>query len=156
MRQRIQNGCFSGTDSYGFGEEALMAKTLGYLLRSMDVIFLGLNLRNKRIVDGENQDLGMGALGYGGINVDQEVEVVAVHRKGSSGGGGGNVFMEFEFFPGKDDVEALLPGLHGLNRYPDEKDGGNDGAEPVVSVASAAEDEDEPEYHDATDDRKDT
>ncbi|CAL5393263.1 unnamed protein product [Camellia sinensis] len=39
-------------------------------------------------------------------------------------------------------------------RYPDEKDGGNDGAEPVVSVASAAEDEDEPEYHDATDDRK--
>ncbi|XP_028114444.1 uncharacterized protein LOC114312420 [Camellia sinensis] len=27
--------------------------------------FLGLNLRNKRIVDGENQDLSMGALGYG-------------------------------------------------------------------------------------------
>ncbi|KAI7978861.1 hypothetical protein LOK49_Contig704G00002 [Camellia lanceoleosa] len=43
-----------------------------------------------------------------------------------------------------------------VGRYPDEKDGGNDGAEPVVSVASAAEDEDEPEYHDATDDRKDT
>ncbi|CAL5345698.1 unnamed protein product [Camellia sinensis] len=33
--------------------------------------FLGLNLRNKRIVDGENQDLSMGALGYGGGNVDQ-------------------------------------------------------------------------------------
>ncbi|KAI8028522.1 hypothetical protein LOK49_LG02G00568 [Camellia lanceoleosa] len=33
--------------------------------------FLGLNLRNKRIVDRENQDLSMGALGYGGGNVDQ-------------------------------------------------------------------------------------
>ncbi|CAL5341866.1 unnamed protein product [Camellia sinensis] len=36
-------------------------------------------------------------------------------------------------------------------RYPDEKDGGN---APQVSVASAAEDEDEPEFHDASDDRK--
>ncbi|KAG8386242.1 hypothetical protein BUALT_Bualt03G0128500 [Buddleja alternifolia] len=35
-------------------------------------------------------------------------------------------------------------------RYPDEKD------EPVVSVASAAEDEEEPEFHDASDDRKES
>lgn len=40
-------------------------------------------------------------------------------------------------------------------RYPDEKDGGNAGTDPVVSVAVAQEDEEEPEYHDATDDRKD-
>uniref|UniRef100_A0A5B7B3Y7 Putative universal stress protein n=1 Tax=Davidia involucrata TaxID=16924 RepID=A0A5B7B3Y7_DAVIN len=40
-------------------------------------------------------------------------------------------------------------------RYPDEKDGGNAGVEPVVSVASVAEeDEEEPVYLDATDDRK--
>nr|GMD49087.1 universal stress protein PHOS34 [Ipomoea batatas] len=39
-------------------------------------------------------------------------------------------------------------------RYPDEKDAGNANAEPVISVASVAEEEDEPEYHDAHDDRK--
>ncbi|GMP52797.1 hypothetical protein CsSME_00018488 [Camellia sinensis var. sinensis] len=144
MRQRIRNGCFSGTDSYGFGglnlglQSGFNVEELSSIpnLRSYNYYsddqhcglchkkkrvngenfglsppingcdFLGLNLRNKRIVDGENQDLGMGALGYGGGNVDQEVEVVAVHRKGSSGGGGGNVFMEFEFFPGKDGVRG--------------------------------------------------
>ncbi|KAI8030919.1 Cytosolic sulfotransferase 6 [Camellia lanceoleosa] len=37
-------------------------------------------------------------------------------------------------------------------RYPDEKDGGN---APQVSVASATEDEDDTEFHDASDDRKD-
>ncbi|CAL5344680.1 unnamed protein product [Camellia sinensis] len=36
-------------------------------------------------------------------------------------------------------------------RYPDEKDGGN---APQVSVAFAAEDEDDTEFHDASDDRK--
>ncbi|KAF5943328.1 hypothetical protein HYC85_017405 [Camellia sinensis] len=36
-------------------------------------------------------------------------------------------------------------------RYLDEKDGGN---APQVSVASAAEDEDDTEFHDASDDRK--
>ncbi|KAL6975349.1 Universal stress protein phos34, variant 2 [Sarracenia purpurea var. burkii] len=42
-------------------------------------------------------------------------------------------------------------------RYPDEKDGGGFvGTEAEVSVASGAEDEEEPEYHDAADDRKDT
>ncbi|XP_057474456.1 universal stress protein PHOS32-like [Actinidia eriantha] len=43
-------------------------------------------------------------------------------------------------------------------RYPDERDDGDGGAQPVVSVASAAEDEAEMEmeYHDATDDRNDT
>ncbi|KAF5949681.1 hypothetical protein HYC85_011674 [Camellia sinensis] len=144
MRQRIRNGGFSGTDSYGFGglnlglQSGFNVEELSSIpnLRSYNYYsddqhcglchkkkrvngenfglsppingcdFLGLNLRNKRIVDGENQDLGMGALGYGGGNVDQEVEVVAVHRKGSSGGGGGNVFMEFEFFPGKDGVRG--------------------------------------------------
>ncbi|KAI7992817.1 SUPPRESSOR OF ABI3-5 [Camellia lanceoleosa] len=35
--------------------------------------------------------------------------------------------------------------------YPDEKDGGN---APQVSVAFAAEDEDDMEFHDASDDRK--
>ncbi|XP_057466204.1 universal stress protein PHOS32-like [Actinidia eriantha] len=39
-------------------------------------------------------------------------------------------------------------------RYPDERDGGDCGAQPVVSVASSADDEAEMEYHDATDDRK--
>ncbi|GFQ05762.1 hypothetical protein PHJA_002720300 [Phtheirospermum japonicum] len=39
-------------------------------------------------------------------------------------------------------------------RYPDDKDSAGEIGEPVVSVASAAEDEEEPEYHDATDDRK--
>ncbi|KAL7175962.1 hypothetical protein ACSBR2_029519 [Camellia fascicularis] len=37
-------------------------------------------------------------------------------------------------------------------RYPDEKDGGN---APQVSVASAAEDEDDTEFHDASDNHKD-
>ncbi|XP_019194223.1 PREDICTED: universal stress protein PHOS32-like [Ipomoea nil] len=43
-------------------------------------------------------------------------------------------------------------------RYPDEKDSGNASGEPIVSVASVAEEEaeDEPEYHDAHDDRKDS
>nr|GMD04582.1 universal stress protein PHOS34 [Ipomoea batatas]GMD51382.1 universal stress protein PHOS34 [Ipomoea batatas]GMD58031.1 universal stress protein PHOS34 [Ipomoea batatas] len=41
-----------------------------------------------------------------------------------------------------------------VERYPDEKDAGNANAEPVISVASVAEEEDEPEYHDAHDDRK--
>uniref|UniRef100_A0A5B7B4I1 Putative Rossmann-like alpha/beta/alpha sandwich fold n=1 Tax=Davidia involucrata TaxID=16924 RepID=A0A5B7B4I1_DAVIN len=42
-------------------------------------------------------------------------------------------------------------------RYPDEKDGGNAGGDSVVSVASVREeDEEEPVYHDAPDDRKDT
>ncbi|CAK9144608.1 unnamed protein product [Ilex paraguariensis] len=42
-------------------------------------------------------------------------------------------------------------------RYPDEKDSGNAGGAPVVSVASVgAGDEEEVEYHDATDDRKET
>ncbi|KAA8526884.1 hypothetical protein F0562_008887 [Nyssa sinensis] len=40
-------------------------------------------------------------------------------------------------------------------RYPDEKDGGSAGGDPVVSVASVAEEDEEPVYHDATDDRKD-
>ncbi len=40
-------------------------------------------------------------------------------------------------------------------RYPDDKDGGNAATDPVVSVAVAQEDEEELEYHDATDDRKD-
>ncbi|KAM7492640.1 hypothetical protein LguiA_035561 [Lonicera macranthoides] len=39
-------------------------------------------------------------------------------------------------------------------RYPDDKDGGNGGGEPVVSVAGVAEDDDEQEYHDASDGRK--
>lgn len=40
-------------------------------------------------------------------------------------------------------------------RYPDEKEGGNATGEPVVSVASVAdEDEEEQEYHDAADERK--
>lgn len=40
-------------------------------------------------------------------------------------------------------------------RYPDDKDAGNAVVEPVVSVASAAEeDEEEAEYHDASEDRK--
>ncbi|KAK6134451.1 hypothetical protein DH2020_031808 [Rehmannia glutinosa] len=39
-------------------------------------------------------------------------------------------------------------------RYPDEKDIAGHSGEPVVSVASAAEDEEEPEFHDASDDRK--
>ncbi|CAK9160172.1 unnamed protein product [Ilex paraguariensis] len=39
----------------------------------------------------------------------------------------------------------------------DERDAGNAGGEPVVSVASMAdEDEDEADYHDASEDRKDT
>ncbi|XP_047317872.1 universal stress protein PHOS34-like isoform X2 [Impatiens glandulifera] len=37
-------------------------------------------------------------------------------------------------------------------RYPDERDGGKAVGEPIVSVASADMDEEEPEYHDATDD----
>ncbi|KAL3333433.1 hypothetical protein AABB24_033484, partial [Solanum stoloniferum] len=42
-------------------------------------------------------------------------------------------------------------------RYPDDKDAGNAVVEPVVSVASAAEeDEEEAEYHDASEDRKDS
>ncbi|KAI5674827.1 hypothetical protein M9H77_15191 [Catharanthus roseus] len=42
-------------------------------------------------------------------------------------------------------------------RYPDEKEGGNATGEPVVSVASVAdEDEEEQEYHDAADERKDS
>ncbi|CAH9087939.1 unnamed protein product [Cuscuta epithymum] len=40
-------------------------------------------------------------------------------------------------------------------RYPEDKDGRSTNVEPVVSVASM-EDEDEPEYHDAHDDRKDS
>ncbi|KAL3821555.1 hypothetical protein ACJIZ3_007460 [Penstemon smallii] len=40
-------------------------------------------------------------------------------------------------------------------RYPDEKDGAEDAVEPVVSVASAAEEDDE-EYHDASEDRKES
>lgn len=39
-------------------------------------------------------------------------------------------------------------------RYPDEKDNAGGSGKPVVSVASATEDEDEPEFHDASDDRK--
>lgn len=38
-------------------------------------------------------------------------------------------------------------------RYPDEKDAAAS-AEPVVSVATADDEEDEPEFHDATDERK--
>ncbi|CAH9083522.1 unnamed protein product [Cuscuta europaea] len=40
-------------------------------------------------------------------------------------------------------------------RYPEDRDGRSTNVEPVVSVASM-EDEDEPEYHDAHDDRKDS
>ncbi|KAA8523815.1 hypothetical protein F0562_010238 [Nyssa sinensis] len=65
-------------------------------------ILLGFNLGNNQKTDGESQDGSTRALshaGYAGYNVDQEVEVVAVHRKRSSGGG--SVLMEYEFFPGK-------------------------------------------------------
>ncbi|XP_059662582.1 universal stress protein PHOS32-like [Cornus florida] len=41
-------------------------------------------------------------------------------------------------------------------RYPEDRDADNAGGDPVVSVASAAEDEEELVYHDATDDRKET
>jgi nucleotide-binding universal stress UspA family protein len=40
-------------------------------------------------------------------------------------------------------------------RYPDEKNGGVAASEPLVSMASVSEDDDEHEYHDATDGHKD-
>lgn len=41
-------------------------------------------------------------------------------------------------------------------RYPDETEAGHSaGADPVVSVAVAQDEDEEQEYHDATDDRKD-
>ncbi|KAK7244422.1 hypothetical protein RIF29_39243 [Crotalaria pallida] len=39
------------------------------------------------------------ASAYAANNVDESVEIVAVHRKGNS-----RVFMEYEFFPGKDGI----------------------------------------------------
>ncbi|XP_058217617.1 uncharacterized protein LOC131328729 [Rhododendron vialii] len=67
--------------------------------------------KKKRIVDGENLGFngmrdkyaGCRFLGFNLGNkekLDQETEVLAVHRKGiSSGGGHGSVLMEYEFFP---------------------------------------------------------
>ncbi|GMP65630.1 hypothetical protein CsSME_00026344 [Camellia sinensis var. sinensis] len=55
--------------------------------------FLEFNLENNQNIDGQNQDFS----GSSGINVDQDVEVLAVHRMGNPWGGG--VFVEYEFFP---------------------------------------------------------
>ncbi|KAL7216898.1 hypothetical protein ACSBR1_028758 [Camellia fascicularis] len=55
--------------------------------------FLGFNLGNNQNIDRQNQDFSSSS----GINVDQDVEVLAVHRKGNPWGGG--VFVEYEFFP---------------------------------------------------------
>ncbi|KAF8414016.1 hypothetical protein HHK36_002014 [Tetracentron sinense] len=72
--------------------------------------FLALNLGRNRTIDGESRDFGVrGAshAGYPGPNVDEEVEVVAIHRKGNSVGG--NVLMEYEFIPGSSNKESSSP-----------------------------------------------
>ncbi|KAL3508602.1 hypothetical protein ACH5RR_028003 [Cinchona calisaya] len=70
--------------------------------------FVGFNIGQN--YSGKNQDFGKKATFHArttysvGNDIDQGVEVVAVHRKGassssSSGDGSGDVLMEYEFFP---------------------------------------------------------
>ncbi|XAR56605.1 hypothetical protein NMG60_11037153 [Bertholletia excelsa] len=66
--------------------------------------FLGLDLGRHQNIKVENWGFGGRAQSFAGYcpsgNVEQEVEVVAVHRKESSGGDE-TVLVEYEFFPGK-------------------------------------------------------
>ncbi|XP_021288713.1 protein SPOROCYTELESS [Herrania umbratica] len=77
----------------------------GQILPSKGDHFLGWNQDNNQNINEEingfSARAARSAAAYAGqMNINETVEVVAIHRKGSSTGTG-SVLMEYEFFPGK-------------------------------------------------------